>query len=107
MAVFSRRHYQIVALALHRAYMAHTRSINPSARNAGSDAILEATHLIADSFGDDNPAFNREHFLAVVRGDRPVNSRPPSSKAGLHDPGNERFDVGHLNDARFGNDEPD
>ncbi len=34
------------------------------------------TQDFADLFECDNSRFNREHFLAVVRGERPVNSRP-------------------------------
>lgn len=31
---------------------------------------------IATAFATDNPRFNREHFLAVVRGEKDLNSRP-------------------------------
>ena len=30
---------------------------------------------------DDNPRFDREHFLAVVRGERDLNSRPARKQA--------------------------
>ena len=31
---------------------------------------------IAEELATDNPRFNREHFLAVVRGERALTSRP-------------------------------
>ena len=36
----------------------------------------QAARLIADELAADNPRFDREHFLAVVRGERDLNSRP-------------------------------
>ena len=41
--------------------------------------IDNATCEIADALKRDNPRFNREHFLAVVRGEKPLESRPPRS----------------------------
>lgn len=40
-----------------------------------------AAKYIADALGMDNPKFDRSHFLAVVRGEKPVNSRPASSSS--------------------------
>ena len=34
-------------------------------------------------FADDNPRFDREHFLAVVRGERALESRPPRKRESL------------------------
>ena len=31
---------------------------------------------VADTLASDNPRFSREHFLAVVRGEKELNSRP-------------------------------
>jgi hypothetical protein len=31
---------------------------------------------IAQALAGDNPRFDREHFLAVVRGEKPLNSKP-------------------------------
>lgn len=39
-------------------------------------SVTAAAELIANVCKNDNPAFDREHFLAVVRGDRDINSRP-------------------------------
>lgn len=33
------------------------------------------TRFLADALSQDNPRFDREHFLAVVRGERELNSR--------------------------------
>jgi hypothetical protein len=38
---------------------------------------------IAIALHDDNPRFDREHFLAVVRGERSLNSRPPRNGPAL------------------------
>ena len=65
MAKFSKQHYQAVASILLRAY---DDNLISNAR-VGED--------FADLFERDNSRFNREHFLAVVRGERLVNSRPP------------------------------
>jgi hypothetical protein len=38
---------------------------------------------IAEALASENPRFNREHFLAVVRGERDLNSHPSrNGKAG-------------------------
>lgn len=36
------------------------------------------TRFLADALSQDNPRFDREHFLAVVRGEKELNSRPSS-----------------------------
>jgi hypothetical protein len=83
MAVFSKKHYQATAeiLRVHR-----NRAVNHGANyatdtNEALDTIDELTGEFADTFARDNPAFNREHFLAVVRGERAVTSRPPKGVA--------------------------
>jgi len=35
---------------------------------------------LADALKRDNGRFDREHFLAVVRGERELQSRPPKAK---------------------------
>jgi hypothetical protein len=42
-------------------------------------AILHAAEAIAVSLAADNPHFNRTHFLAVVRGEKELTSRPARS----------------------------
>ena len=39
-------------------------------------AIEYAAEGIAVALAGDNPRFDREHFLAVVRGEKDINSRP-------------------------------
>lgn len=41
-----------------------------------SQTILNVAERIARFLYDDNPRFDREHFLAVVRGEKELNSRP-------------------------------
>ena len=44
---------------------------------AGAKAAFNsASERIADALAGDNPRFVREHFLAVVRGEKPLDSRP-------------------------------
>ena len=40
------------------------------------DGVLNSAHEIADALACDNSRFNREHFLAVVRGEKDLHSRP-------------------------------
>ena len=44
-----------------------------------TDSILETAKRIATVMADDNPRFDREHFLAVVRGEKELSSRPARS----------------------------
>jgi hypothetical protein len=83
MAKFSRSHYQMLAGALHKAqdvFIAYETDSNRLDRYQHGKKVgaLIAAEMIADVLGMDNPAFDREHFLAVICGDAPVNSRPPS-----------------------------
>lgn len=41
-----------------------------------SKAVINTAELIALRLADDNPRFNRDHFLAVVRGEKELTSRP-------------------------------
>lgn len=41
------------------------------------DGVRDAAEKIANAMQDDNPSFDRAHFLAVVRGERELTSRPP------------------------------
>jgi hypothetical protein len=51
----------------------------PAYENDPDPVMLIAARL-ADRIHDDNPRFDPEHFLAVVRGERELNSRPPRKK---------------------------
>lgn len=44
--------------------------------DAYQSATLAVAERIADALAGDNPRFDREHFLAVVRGEKDLNSRP-------------------------------
>lgn len=41
------------------------------------NGVGDAAGFIADALELDNPRFHHGHFLAVVRGEREINSRPP------------------------------
>lgn len=44
-----------------------------------AEAAVAQEHFaahVAQALASENPRFNREHFLAVVRGERELNSRP-------------------------------
>jgi hypothetical protein len=75
MAKFSKQHYQAIAGELHLARLPREKE-NFRSREGLIDELAE--HLAVE-FEHDNSRFNREHFLAVVRGERPVMSRPPRS----------------------------
>ena len=42
--------------------------------------VYEASDYIAVELKEDNPSFDTEHFFAVVRGDKPPESRPLRKK---------------------------
>jgi hypothetical protein len=47
------------------------------------EAVIAQEHFaahLAEAMHADNPRFDREHFLAVVRGERNLKSRPPRSR---------------------------
>lgn len=73
----TRKDYIVLAEALrvvhHNAKLAAKDSDNQAARLSG---ILEASSEIADALQRDNSRFNREHFLAVVRGEKDLRSHP-------------------------------
>jgi ribosomal protein S27E len=71
-AKFSRQHYIAVADALRKAH-----DDTPADVKADSCPVCYAANYITDAFAQDNPRFNREHFLAVVKGERELTSRPP------------------------------
>jgi hypothetical protein len=48
----------------------------PDANHNSWSGIEEVSNRICDALATDNPRFNREHFLAVVRGEKDLNSRP-------------------------------
>lgn len=46
---------------------------------ACEDGVLRAATFIAMRMEADNPRFDRDHFLAVVRGEKALGSRPARS----------------------------
>lgn len=38
--------------------------------------VLSTTLMIAEALANDNPHFNREHFMAVIQGQKDLNSGP-------------------------------
>lgn len=78
MAKFSKQHYQAIAGLLKD----HTQKMPLE----GEAFAICRPHIIdglaqdlAFIFERDNSRFSREQFLAVVRGERAINSRPPRS----------------------------
>jgi len=43
------------------------------------DGAMASAYAIANALQSDNKAFNHEHFMAVVRGEKELNSRPAKS----------------------------
>ena len=60
----TRKDYILIAEALRKAHAA----------TPISSAL--AIQLVSDALQKDNPKFNRDHFLAVVRGNKSLTSRP-------------------------------
>lgn len=73
-AKFSRQHYIAIADALRKAH-----EDTPTEVKSNSCPVCYAANYIADVFAQDNPRFSRDHFLAVARGERDLNSRPSRS----------------------------
>lgn len=71
----TRKDYQRIARALILAKEHETRNN----RMWAAPAMLTAAEFIANELEDDNPRFDRAHFLAVVEGDRKLDSSPPRS----------------------------
>lgn len=38
--------------------------------------VLLAAQVVADALANENPRFDKNHFMAVVRNEKPLNSRP-------------------------------
>ena len=76
----TRKDYIILAEALRKQYQELDHPAGPAAHE--NDGVLYAAIEIADALQRDNSRFNREHFLAVVRGEKGLHSRP--SRNGRH-----------------------
>ena len=84
MANFNRRHYIAVAEVLrvhrHRAEVQthhyDDKTLDTLIRSSVVGELGSMAEEFADTFARDNSQFNREHFLAVVRGENDLNFRP-------------------------------
>ena len=68
----TRRDYIIIAGALRKQFD-HSLDVHMP---TNPQAVLQVADGIACALAKDNPRFNREHFLAVVRGAKALESRP-------------------------------
>jgi|GEM_PF-3250040 len=74
----TRKDYIIIAEALRVTY--HREQIGEEGNEPyASNAVILAACEIADSLQRDNNRFNREHFLAVIKGEKKLQSRPSRS----------------------------
>ena len=71
----TRKDYILIARALKDARMLY--GSYQYQKEAWQTAVEFAALLIADRLTDDNPRFSRTHFLLVIRGEKPLESRPP------------------------------
>ena len=69
----TRKHYILLAEALRKASEIHVADEFQRGKKTG---IAVAAEFVADALQRDNLRFNREHFLAVVRGEKDLHSRP-------------------------------
>ena len=79
-ATMTRKDYILLARALQTEY--RTAGVNLETKEDAStlQGIEIASFAIASALASDNPRFDREHFLAVVRGEKDINSRPKNTK---------------------------
>lgn len=73
----TKKDYILLAGALHRA-LRHVKLSPVEGSNSEHEifGINCATDHISIALAQDNPRFDREHFLAVVRGEKELHSRP-------------------------------
>ena len=69
----TRKDYIIIARALRRTYKTACESKQSP---CVLEAILRTSYSIASELAGDNPRFNGQHFMAVVRNCKPLESRP-------------------------------
>ena len=74
----TRKDYILIARALQDAYTADGDAFKR--RGGGNhfhDGVTASADYLASVLEQDNPRFDRDHFLAVVRGEKALTSRPP------------------------------
>lgn len=64
----TRKDYIVIADGLRHAYNTATETEKP--------VVLNTAYQVAVKLEEQNRRFNREHFLAVVRGEKALDSRP-------------------------------
>jgi hypothetical protein len=69
----TRKDYIILARALRTTY---TTACESKQSPDVLEAILRTSYGIASELAADNPRFNGQHFMLVVRGCKPLESRP-------------------------------
>ena len=76
----TRKDYIVIASALRDAYqkeeMNNKYAIQGEPTRTNLQALEAASCCIAAALRVDNDRFDRDHFLAVVRGEKGLNSRP-------------------------------
>lgn len=70
----TRKDYILIASALRKALEIESELSGETGPSAGGVRLAAAA--ISDALANDNSAFKREHFMAVVRGEKDLNSRP-------------------------------
>ena len=65
----TRKDYIRIAEALRHA-RGHAKASLPDQIATTLTGVVVATEYIANAMQDDNPRFNRQHFIAVVRGEK-------------------------------------
>ena len=73
----TRKDYILIAAALRKQFD-HSLDINTP---TNPQAVLQIADGIAYTLAKDNPRFDRDQFLAVVRGEKDVNSHPARTTA--------------------------
>ena len=68
----TRKDYILIAEALRKQFT-HSLDVNMP---TNPQAVLQVADSIACALAQDNAKFNREHFLAVVRGEKSLTSHP-------------------------------
>ena len=73
---FTQKHFRDVAEILRVHFNRATHEPRTVIGDAKTDAVESIALEFSDLFARVNPKFDRDLFLAVVRGDKPVNARP-------------------------------
>lgn len=69
----TRKDYIVIARALNATY---TSACESKQSADVLEAILRTSYSVASELANDNPRFNGTHFMQVVRGCKPLESRP-------------------------------